>query len=136
MSIHRVDALVVTLQNGRETVALLNAQGEEAKLMIQSKIGCFGWVPENLFEMSYLLVYGLATISAVRVDGKVWPRLTVRGFTSLSVGWQVDLAGNHLVICLLGRQIEQSELTTKSEVKSSPAGKKRMRLNMQRARAD
>ena len=123
MSSHRVGALVVTPRNGRETVGLLNARGEAAKVTTQSKTNGFGWVLENLPEISYLLVYGLATASAVRVNGKVWTKLTAAGFSSVSAGWQADLAGNRLVIRLPGRQIEQSELTTEIEVSVNPTRK-------------
>jgi alpha-glucosidase (family GH31 glycosyl hydrolase) len=123
MSNDRVGALIVTPRNGRETVSLLNAQGEAAKVTMESKGDGLDWVLENLPEVSYLLVYGSAAASVVKVNGKVWPRLTASGFSSMSAGWKPDLAGNRLVIRLPSRQVEQSELKTEIEVSINPTRK-------------
>jgi alpha-glucosidase (family GH31 glycosyl hydrolase) len=100
MTSSRVSALVVTLPNQNATASLLNAQGEAAKVMVQSKANGFGWILENLPETSYLLVYGTATASTVKVDGKVLPKLTPAEFNSMPTGWEADPAVNRLVIRL------------------------------------
>lgn len=123
MTNSRVDALVVTPPNENEKTCLLNARGEDAIVAVQSRAGGFGWTLENLPEMSYLLVYGTTSASAVRVDGKVLPNVTTTNSGSMSVGWEADLAGNRLVICLPSRQIEQANPTTEIEVDLS-TGKK------------
>jgi alpha-glucosidase (family GH31 glycosyl hydrolase) len=100
MTSGRVNALVVTQPNGNETVSLLNAKGEVAKVMTQSKAGRVDWILENLSETHYLLVYGRTTASTVKVDGKVLPMLTAADFNSMPVGWEPDPGGNRLVIRL------------------------------------
>ena len=116
MTGNRINALVVTPPNGSETVSLLNAQGEVAKVKGQSKTGGFGWRLENLPGTSYLLVYGNTTASGVRVRNNALPKLTASESGSVSGGWQVDLAGNRLLICLPSRQGEQSDPTIEIEV--------------------
>ena len=96
----RVNALVVTPPNGNETVSLLNAKGEVAKVMTQSKAERFDWILENLIETNYLLVYGTTTASMVKVDGKILPKLTAADFNAMPAGWEPDPAGNRLVIRL------------------------------------
>jgi alpha-glucosidase (family GH31 glycosyl hydrolase) len=123
MTNNRVDALVVTSPNENGEVSLLNARGEDAKVGVQSKDDSVGWTLENLPEMSYLLVYGTASASAVRVDGKVLPTVTTTNSSSMAVGWEADLPGNRLVICLPSRQVEQSAPTIEIEVDFSPGEK-------------
>ena len=120
MTSSRVDALVVTCPNGDESVSLLNARGEAAKVAVQSKPGGFGWTLKNLPEMSYLLVYGATAASAVRVDGKVLAKVTTSEPGSMPIGWESDLAGNRLVISLPSRQVEQGAPTTEIEVDFNP----------------
>jgi len=96
----RVSALVVTRPNGNETVSLLNAQGEAARVRTQSKAGRSGWILENLIETNYLLVYGTPNASMVKVDGKILPKLTAAQFNSMPAGWEPDPAGHRLVIQL------------------------------------
>ena len=96
----RVSALVVTPPNGNETVSLLNSQDEVAKVMTQSKAKRFSWTLENLIETNSLLVYGTTTASLVKVDGKILPKLTAAGFSSMPAGWGPDPTGNRLVIRL------------------------------------
>jgi hypothetical protein len=98
---------------------MLNARGEVARVAGLSKAGGFSWIIENLPEMSYLLVYGTTAASLVRVNGRVLPKLTAES-SSMPTGWEADLAGNRLVICLPSRQVEQSEPTTEIEVDFSP----------------
>ena len=100
MTSGRVNALVVTRPNGDETVSLLNAKGEVAKVMVQSKAERFDWILENLIETNFLLVYGTTTASMVKVDGKILPKLTAGDFNSTPAGWEPDRAGNRLVIRL------------------------------------
>ncbi|MGB6742622.1 MAG: hypothetical protein WBE38_03110, partial [Terracidiphilus sp.] len=109
MTSSRVNALVVTPPNGNETVSLLNASGDVARVTVQSKLGGIGWELENLPETSYLLVYGTTAASVVRVDGKVLPKSTAIEPGSMPIGWEADLVGNRLVIHLPSRQVEQSE---------------------------
>lgn len=123
MSNDRVGALIVTPRSGRATVSLLNAQGRAAKVTMDSKGDSLEWVLQDLPEVSYLLVYCPENGSAVKVNGKDWPRLAATAFSSMSDGWQADLAGNRLMIRLPSRQVEQSELTTVIEVNLGPAGK-------------
>lgn len=123
MSNDRVGALIVTPRSGRATVSLLNAQGRAAKVTMDSKGDSLEWVLQDLPEVSYLLVYCPENGSAVKVNGKDWPRLAATAFSSMSDGWQADLAGNRLMIRLPSRQVEQSELTTVIEVNIGPAGK-------------
>ncbi len=52
----------------------------------------------------------------VRVDGDVLPKLSAADFGSMPGGWEVDPAGNRLVIRLPSRQVEHSERTTEIEV--------------------
>jgi alpha-glucosidase (family GH31 glycosyl hydrolase) len=100
MTSGRVNALVVTRPNGDETVSLLNAQGEVAKVMTQSKAERVDWILENLSETNYLLVYGTTAASVVKVDGKILPKLAAADFNSMPAGWEPDPAGNRLVIRL------------------------------------
>ena len=100
MSSHRVSALVVTPPNLSETVSLLNAQDEAAKVMVQTKTDGFGWTLENFPETSYVLVYGTTEASTVRVDGAVLPKLTATESDSMPTGWKADATSNRLVIRL------------------------------------
>jgi alpha-glucosidase (family GH31 glycosyl hydrolase) len=110
----RVDSLVVTPPKENESVSMLNARGEMAQVGVEVKAGRLSWTLENLSEMSYLLVYGMNTAVAVRVDGKVLPRVMTVG--SVPIGWEADLAGNRLVIRLPSRQVEHSKPTMGIEV--------------------
>ena len=116
MTSSRFDALVVTppIENGK--AILLNALGEVAKVAVQSKAGACNWTLENLPEMSYVLIYGTTAATDVRVDGDMLPKLSGADFGSMTGGWQVDPAGNRLVIRLPSRQVEHSERTTEIEV--------------------
>jgi len=116
MTSNRVNALVVTLPNGNETVFLLNDRGEAAKVTVRSKTDSIGWTLENLPETDYLLVDGTTVAPTVKLDGKVLPKLTATEFSSMPTGWETDLADNRLVIRLPSRQIEQSEPTTEIEI--------------------
>jgi alpha-glucosidase (family GH31 glycosyl hydrolase) len=119
----RVSALVVTPPSGDKTVILVITPGETARVTVQSKPSGVGWTVENLPETGYLLVYGVTTASAVRVNGEGLPKVTAAGFGSMPVGWEADLAGNRLVIRLETRQIEQSAPTTTIEVDLKPSEK-------------
>jgi alpha-glucosidase (family GH31 glycosyl hydrolase) len=119
----RVSALVVTPPSGDKTVILVITPGETARVTVQSKPSGVGWTLENLPETGYLLVYGVTTASAVRVNGEGLPKVTAAGFGSMPVGWEADLAGNRLVIRLETRQIEQSAPTTTIEVDLKPSEK-------------
>jgi alpha-glucosidase (family GH31 glycosyl hydrolase) len=123
MTNSRVGALVVTPPNGDKTVTLVITPGETAKVTVQSKTGGVGWTLENLPETGYLLVYGVTTASAVRVNGEDLPKVTTTGFGSMPVGWEADLAGNRLVIHLQTRQVEQSAPITTIEVDLNPGEK-------------
>ena len=81
-------------------MSLLNAQGEAAKVMTQSKAERFDWILENFIETNYLLVYGTTSASTVKVDGKILQKLTAADFSSMPAGWEPDPAGNRLVIRL------------------------------------
>lgn len=116
MTDSHVDALVVTPPNGNEKITLLNTRGENAEVVVQSKAGGVAWMLENLPEMSYLLVYGTTSASAVRVDGKVLPNVAISNFESMPIGWTTDSANNRLVLRLPSRQIEQSEPIIEIEV--------------------
>jgi alpha-glucosidase (family GH31 glycosyl hydrolase) len=118
MTRSRVDALVVTRLSGNNSVSMLNARGEVARVAGRSKAGGFSWTIENLPEMSYLLVYGTTAASVLRVNGRVLPKLTAES-SSMPTGWEADLAGNRLVIRLPLRQIEHGEATTEIEVDSN-----------------
>ena len=100
MSSHRSSALVVTPPNRNGIVTLVNVRGEVAKVTIQSQAGRSAWTLENLPETSYLLVYGTATATAVKVDGTVLPKLTAAEFNFAVPGWKPDTRGNRLVIRL------------------------------------
>ncbi len=117
----RVSALVVTPPNANETRSLLNEWGETARVTVQSVPGGSVWTLKKLPETSYLLVYGTTTASAVKVDGKVLPKLTTTEFGSMPMGWEADPADNRLVIRLPSRQVEQSEPTTEIEVHFDPS---------------
>ena len=121
MTSSRVDALVVTCPNGDDSVSLLNARGEAAKVTVQPKAGGFIWTLENLPETGYLLVYGVTAASAVRVNGEDLPKVTTAGLGSMPIGWESDLAGNRLVISLPSRQVEQGAPTTEIEVDFNPS---------------
>jgi alpha-glucosidase (family GH31 glycosyl hydrolase) len=112
----RANVLIVTPPNANEIVSLLNAQGEMAKVAVQSNAGGFTWTLDNLPEMNYVLVYGKTNASTIKVGGKVLPKLTSSEFASMSTGWGADLSGNRLLVHLPSHQLEQSELTTKIEV--------------------
>ena len=112
----RVDALVVTPAHATKNTSILNARGEAAKVDAHVRDHGLTWTLRNLPEMSYLLVYGGAPASAVRVDGNVLPKALTTDFGSMPEGWVADQAGNRLVIRLPSRQIEQSELTMEVEV--------------------
>jgi alpha-glucosidase (family GH31 glycosyl hydrolase) len=100
MTSGRVSALVVTPAKGTETLSPLNAQGEAAKVTLQSTDRRSRWILENLPETSYLLVYGTTSAAAVKVDGQVLPKLAAPEFSSMPAGWEADMAGNRLVIHL------------------------------------
>jgi hypothetical protein len=112
----RFDALVVTFSNEDRKANLLNARGEVAKVAVQSKAGGCKWTLENLPEMSYVPIYGIAAASNVKVDGRALPMVTRTDTGSMPVGWKVDPAGNRLVIRLPYRQVEHSERITEIEV--------------------
>lgn len=121
MTNSRVDALVVTSPNENKKISLLNARGEDAEVTVQPKEDGFGWILQNLPEMSYVLVYGMTSASSVTVDGKVLPKATTAYLESMPIGWTTDLAGNRLVIHLPSRQIENSEPITEIEVDFNPS---------------
>lgn len=119
----RVSALVVTPLRGNETVSLRNAQGEAARVDVQSTARRSRWTLQNLPEMSHLLVYGTTTAATVKVDGRVLPKLTGTGSDVTSAGWEPDAARNRLVIRLPPGQDRPSRTTTEIEVDYNP-GKK------------
>ncbi len=112
----RCDALVVTRPVENEKATLLNARGEVAKVAVQSKAGGCGWTLENLPEMRYVLIYGTAAAANIKVDGKALPKVMDADPDSMPIGWNVDTAGNRLVIRLPSRQVEHSERVTEIEV--------------------
>lgn len=111
MSKDRVSALVVTQPKGDETAHRLNAKGEAGEVSVQAKKHGFVWTLENLPETEYLLVYGAAAASTVKVDGKVLPKLPRLDSTT---GWKAEQEGNRLVIHLHLRR--SNDLTVKIEV--------------------
>jgi alpha-glucosidase (family GH31 glycosyl hydrolase) len=115
----RVSALVVTPSNKNETVSLLNAQDEVAKVTLQCKGNGLGWILENLPETNYLLVYGTTDSSGVKVDGKVLTKLTAAEFNSMPTGWKADPSGNRLII-RLSAQAPPPALRREIEVEFSP----------------
>lgn len=117
----RVRALIVTPPNGNKSVTLVTAPGEIAKVTLQSKSGGFRWQLENLPETSYFLVYGTTAASMIRVNGEVLQKVTTNEYSSMPIGWEVDLAGNRLVIHLQTRQVEQGTPTTVIEVEFNQA---------------
>lgn len=116
MTSKRVNALVATPANQDGTVSRLNAQGQVAKVTVQSKAHGVGWTLENLPEVGYLLIYGTIAAATVRVDGKILPKLTKTRFDLTLAGWQAHPAGNRLIIRLPSTQATGS--TTKVEVDS------------------
>lgn len=116
MSGKRVHALVVTAPSGNESVSLLNARGEAARVTMASAAGGCSWRLENLPEMSCMLIYGLAAASAVRVSDQALPKRTEMEAGVVEAGWKEDPAGNRLVIHLPQRQGEQSETTIEIQV--------------------
>jgi alpha-glucosidase (family GH31 glycosyl hydrolase) len=118
-----VNALVLTPPDRNETVSVLNAQGEAAKVTLQSEGHAAGWTLENLPETSHLLVYGKTTASLIKVDGQVLPKLTATAFNSMPAGWGADLAGNRLVIRLPSRHAPLSQPRREIEVDFSPSRK-------------
>jgi alpha-glucosidase (family GH31 glycosyl hydrolase) len=119
----RVDALVVTPPFEDTNASLLNARGEIAKVIARSIAGGCHWTLKNLPELSYVLSYGSASATQVRVNGRALPRVTGAGPESVAVGWSVDPAGNRLVISLPSRQVEDSEQVTEIEVDLKPSEK-------------
>jgi alpha-glucosidase (family GH31 glycosyl hydrolase) len=115
----RVSALVVTPSNKNETVSLLNAQDEAAKVTLQCKGNGQGWILDNLTETNYLLVYGTADASRVKVDGKLLTKLTATKFNSMPTGWKADPSGNRLII-RLSAQAPPPALRREIEVEFSP----------------
>jgi len=122
MSSGRISAIVVTPPPRDETVSLLNARGEAAKVMVQSGQDGSGWTLENVPEASYLLVYGTSTATTVRVDATVLPKLTAAEFDSTQTGWKADTAGNRLVI-RLSHQAAPPSPRREIEVDFSPINK-------------
>ena len=116
MTSGRFDALVVTPPMQDEKATILNARGELANVAAQSKSSGIGFTLENMPEMSFVLVYGAASATSVKVDGKVMPRVMSTDFVSMPTGWTFDHAGNRLVIRLASRQVEHSAETTSIEV--------------------
>jgi alpha-glucosidase (family GH31 glycosyl hydrolase) len=114
----RVDALVVTRPAGDAELSILNARGEAGRVTGRSHAGGFGWTIENFSEMSYLLVYGTASASTVRVNGETVPKVALEP-DSMGAGWGIDLAGNRLVIRLPSSQVENSERKIEVEVESN-----------------
>jgi hypothetical protein len=72
-----VHALLVTPPQDGETVTLHPAQGD-AKMILRPAQHGFVLALRNLPETEYLLIYG-ASVSEVRVDGKILPRLDPDG---------------------------------------------------------
>ncbi len=121
MTSGRVNALLVTVPNENQKIGLLNARGELANVVAQSKAGGISWIIENLPEMSHVLVYGIASASSVTVDGEVLPRVTTASLESMAIGWATDSAGNRFVIHLPSRQVEHSEPITEIEIEFKPS---------------
>jgi hypothetical protein len=90
-------------------------RGEVARVAARSKTDGVSWTIENLPEMNYVLIYGTAAASAVRVNGKILPKW-VSESSSLPVWWKADGGRNRLVICLPLREIEHSDPVTEIEV--------------------
>jgi alpha-glucosidase (family GH31 glycosyl hydrolase) len=111
----RVDVLVTTPPDGDRTVRLLNARGEGARVAVQLKPNCFSWTLRNLPEATYLLLYGCATASMVKVNGNVLPKSTETHGSMLNA-WGEDPAGNRLVVCIPPYSVEQSEPVAEIEV--------------------
>ena len=119
MTSNRVNALVATPANQDGTVSRLNAQGQVAKVTVQSKAHGVGWTLENLSEVGYLLIYGTIVAATVRVDGKILSKSTATRFDSTLTGWQADPTGNRLIIRLPSTQ-RASGSTIKVEVDFRP----------------
>jgi alpha-glucosidase (family GH31 glycosyl hydrolase) len=116
-----VNAMVVTPFHGNETVSLLNTLGEAAGVVLQSKAGSTHWTLERFPEVSYLLVYGTTAATEVKVNGKVLPKLTADGFSSMSIGWTVDQTCNRVIIRIPLPQGEQSDPRVEIQVDFEPS---------------
>jgi alpha-glucosidase (family GH31 glycosyl hydrolase) len=108
MTSNQVSALVVTPTKGSETASLLNADGKAAKVTVQSSAHGSSWTLENLPETSYVLVYGTAAASTVKVNGNLLPKLAASDFDATPAGWEADKGGNRLVIHLPSAQAQPS----------------------------
>lgn len=117
MTAGRVDALIVTFPDAARTVSLLNARDEAAEVFIEPKASQVRWTLRRLPEMRYLLVYGRTSVSQIKVNGKVVPRLTATEYSSMSNGWQPDTISNRLVICLPLQAGNQGQLATEIELR-------------------
>lgn len=118
----RVDALVVTPPIEDANATMLNVRGEIATVTGHSSAGGCNWTLENLPALGYVLSYGSAFASNVRVNGTALPRVTGGDPRSTAIGWSVDPVGNRLVMCLPSRQVEQSAQITEIEVDFNPSG--------------
>jgi hypothetical protein len=112
----RVHVLVVTAPNRNQNISLLNSLGEMANVTVQTKTGGVFWKLENLAEMSYLLIYGTASASFVKVNGKALPSAASATPGSATGSWTGDPAGNRLVIQLPAPQSKHSEFTLEVDV--------------------
>jgi alpha-glucosidase (family GH31 glycosyl hydrolase) len=94
----RVGALVTTPPKEKEDVVLVNQDGGAARVIAQTTAQGSSWELIDLPEVSYVLIYGTTSSTSVKVDGVEMQKVTAAGFDGMPVGWQVDVAGNRLVI--------------------------------------
>jgi alpha-glucosidase (family GH31 glycosyl hydrolase) len=113
---NRVTALVVAAPNENATVHRVNEQGEAANVIVQSSAHGCAWTLENLPETNCLLVYGKTHAKTVRVNGEVVPKRTGTDVDVTSIGWEVDAAGNRIIVHLRTTQPPPNGMTTKIEV--------------------
>jgi alpha-glucosidase (family GH31 glycosyl hydrolase) len=96
----RVTALVVTALDGNGTASRMNEQGENANIIVQSTAHGCAWTLENFPETNCFLVYGKTNANTVRANGKVLPKRSTTGVDVTSSGWEVDAAGNRIIVHL------------------------------------
>jgi alpha-glucosidase (family GH31 glycosyl hydrolase) len=113
----RVNALVVTRPRTNAVASRINTHSETAKVTVETTAHGSSWALENLSETSHLLVYGSTAAAAVRVDGQNVPKVG-DAQTNSAAGWNVDRAGNRVVIHLPAGQVGASR---KIEVDFIPA---------------
>lgn len=116
MTAARVSALVATLPEESRTINVLNERGENATIDVQVRPDRFIWNLTNLPETDYLLLYGRAEASMVKVNGKTLSKSAMSQPSSIQEGWVADKAGNRLIISISRHDVEQSNAGAEIEV--------------------